>query len=402
MKSKNIAGNKKTGKILFEAGILIMIVNLLSVYGIWQSILNGWRIQGGELCFQAFIKSGGKYVITYLNQESIYISFLSVLFSFLGNKEEIVSIINLILQAGGVFFFYLGAKNLFRFVFPLALTFIAGLLSICFYPVITDSSMHLIWCLSGLVFWFGSKSFVDVSGKFLKRIFLGIFVGILCYIDLTGFFLLTTFLLFILITKEFDLKEKKIQFLHFVWFLLAVINGFFVMFYLWNNFKLNKDTFSYWLNDKLSYFMYEEGLNQYICLGLILIISMIFYAIKHSGKSKNISKTETITVNETQILIDETKNTKVPSSQPVTHKEEVLEETAMYEPSEEEVVAVEIIAEAPEPKINKPIKFIENPLPLPKKHVKKEMTYAFEPTKEQMHYDLNNYRLDDDYDLKDT
>ena len=36
----------------------------------------------------------------------------------------------------------------------------------------------------------------------------------------------------------------------------------------------------------------------------------------------------------------------------------------------------------------------------PKKHVKKEMNYAFEPTPDQMHYDLNNYRFDDDYDLK--
>ena len=49
----------------------------------------------------------------------------------------------------------------------------------------------------------------------------------------------------------------------------------------------------------------------------------------------------------------------------------------------------------------KPVKFIENPLPLPKKHVKKEMNYAFEPTPDQMHYDLNNYQIDDDYDLKD-
>ena len=29
------------------------------------------------------------------------------------------------------------------------------------------------------------------------------------------------------------------------------------------------------------------------------------------------------------------------------------------------------------------------------------MNYAFEPTPDQMHYDLNNYSVDDDYDLKD-
>ena len=51
--------------------------------------------------------------------------------------------------------------------------------------------------------------------------------------------------------------------------------------------------------------------------------------------------------------------------------------------------------------VMKPINFIPNPLPLPKKHVKKEMNYAFEPSADMMHYDYNNYRFDDDYDLKD-
>ncbi len=46
--------------------------------------------------------------------------------------------------------------------------------------------------------------------------------------------------------------------------------------------------------------------------------------------------------------------------------------------------------------------FIPNPLPLPKKHIKKEMNYAFEPPKELMHYDFNNYRAEDDYDLKES
>ena len=79
---------------------------------------------------------------------------------------------------------------------------------------------------------------------------------------------------------------------------------------------------------------------------------------------------------------------------PIEVKETVIEEI-------KETEVQELNVKEPEPEIAKPIKFIENPLPLPKKHVKKEMNYAFEPTPEQMHYDLNNYRIDDDYDLKD-
>ena len=47
------------------------------------------------------------------------------------------------------------------------------------------------------------------------------------------------------------------------------------------------------------------------------------------------------------------------------------------------------------------IQFIPNPLPVPKKHMKKAMDYAFEPPKELMRYDLNNYNVNDDYDLKE-
>ena len=99
MKLRSIAENKKTGKIWLETGIYFIVIALLCTFGIWQSISQNWTITLGGTNFpQGFIKSDGNYYIAYLNQESIYISFLSVLFSFLGNKEEIVSILNLILQ----------------------------------------------------------------------------------------------------------------------------------------------------------------------------------------------------------------------------------------------------------------------------------------------------------------
>ena len=69
MNSENMTGNKKTGKILFELGILILIGTLLSYFGIQQCILYGWKVSMGEGMFsKAFIQTGGNYVITYLNQ----------------------------------------------------------------------------------------------------------------------------------------------------------------------------------------------------------------------------------------------------------------------------------------------------------------------------------------------
>lgn len=45
------------------------------------------------------------------------------------------------------------------------------------------------------------------------------------------------------------------------------------------------------------------------------------------------------------------------------------------------------------------VKFIENPLPLPRKHVKKTMDYKIEVAQEQMKYD-REVREDDDFDLQ--
>lgn len=47
----------------------------------------------------------------------------------------------------------------------------------------------------------------------------------------------------------------------------------------------------------------------------------------------------------------------------------------------------------------KQIEFIENPLPVPKKHVRKTMDYAFIPEESQMKYDIH-VSDNDDYDLK--
>ena len=166
------------------------------------------------------------------------------------------------------------------------------------------------------------------------------------------------------------------------------------MFYLWNNFLFDKYVLQYWFDDKLRFFYQEGGLNQYISLGILLGIILIFYAVKCFRKPL----TATVMVEDLEnledleiIVIDDTVS-EVPIIEAVSEnvKESIQEE--IKEPISEDVK--DVVA-------TKPIKFIENPLPLPKKHVKKEMNYAFEPTPDQMHYDLNNYRFDDDYDLKD-
>ena len=331
---------------------------------------------------KAFIQNGGSYVITYLTQESIYLSFLSVLFSFLGNKEELVLIINLILQLAGILFFFLGSKKLFRFVFPLAVAMISGILSGCFYPIYMDSSMHMIWFLSGFLFWICAKIYCDLSGMYLKYILIGIILGISCYVDMAGCFLAVVFILLTLATKKLTLKDKSLQLLCFF---LCLVNGYFVMFYLWNNFLFDSVLFHQWLADKTRHFMVEEGLNQYISLGIILGISVIFFIIKRREIATENSVAEELVGKNVVTSVEEPTETVLETKMDVVTdvKEEV------QKPS------IEMNKETPE--IPKPIKFIENPLPLPKKHEKKVLDYAVELTDATAEFDIE-VADDDDYD----
>lgn len=62
-------------------------------------------------------------------------------------------------------------------------------------------------------------------------------------------------------------------------------------------------------------------------------------------------------------------------------------------------VAVAALSEAVDPPAAGKVKFIDNPLPLPKKHVKKTMGYQREVPSEEMHYDIE-VDENDDFDME--
>ena len=69
MNSQSMDTRKKTGKLLFEIGILIISITIVVGAGVYQAILNNWRVDSnGELFFQAFIQAGNTFRITYLKR----------------------------------------------------------------------------------------------------------------------------------------------------------------------------------------------------------------------------------------------------------------------------------------------------------------------------------------------
>ena len=132
-------------------------------------------------------------------------------------------------------------------------------------------------------------------------------------------------------------------------------------------------------------------INQYLSIAIVFGIIIIYYLIT-SSKKKTVESPDNVVMDNTS---SEDIAEDIISSEADISRKDVVEENTVEEPTGTQIEITEVIEEP------KPVKFIDNPLPLPKKHVKKEMNYAFEPTPDQMHYDLNNYQIDDDYDLKD-
>ena len=167
------------------------------------------------------------------------------------------------------------------------------------------------------------------------------------------------------------------------------------MFYFWNNFRFDAAVFMKWFQDKISFIYSSDMINQYVSIATVFGIIIIYYLITSSKKKTVESPDNTVVENTSSEDVAE----DIISSEEVTvdniSPKDVVEENTVEETFGTQIEIPEVMEEP------KPIKFIENPLPLPKKHVKKEMNYAFEPTPDQMHYDLNNYQIDDDYDLKD-
>ena len=188
--------------------------------------------------------------------------------------------------------------------------------------------------------------------------------------------------------------EEKKKVLHLVGFFMGWVNAFFVMFYLWNNFALTKENFVIWYYDKISFLCSVHKSSQYVALLGIMTVGLLFYVFL---KVRN---------TESRVKIYENKNVVDANIESMNDSVsvQVTEGVCCLETSENtNTCDIKDNGSSVENEpIDKPvIKFIENPLPLPKKHVKKEMTYAFEPTKDLMHYDLNNYDVEDDYDLKE-
>ena len=80
--------------------------------------------------------------------------------------------------------------------------------SLFYFPVTSDVSIHLIWCISGLVFGVGMMLLKKSTGKLILHIVLGILLGLCCYVDLSGW-MITIYFAILSIGFNGNIKKEK-------------------------------------------------------------------------------------------------------------------------------------------------------------------------------------------------
>ena len=399
MKFFKLDSKPEVGKHIFETGILIMIINLMTAIYIWQSISSGWKVvEGGENFPLALISQHMPDLHIMGNQRDAYIVFLRCVFSFLGNKEPLVLLSNFFLLFAGTAFFYRGSRRKIQSGGSLLIAILTGI-------------MVFTWMSSGLGFGLiclltdkidactNKKKGMAWILTFLEGAVFGCFL----FFDLSSILLIMLGFIFILfpLQKNTAVNEKKVI------KIITVTVGFSLTFCLLTYFVYyvnDSGLFNIynWLNDRISFYDFQKNylfLYQLAALSIIYaaywILHIIYrqtYKIEISESVKNNCKNEKAEEITESIFVSEQKLPEAAKSKSTDKSKSGFEN--------EEAVTVLKESKTELAEEEKKVKLLHNPLPVPKKHVKKVMNYAFEPGKDKMHYDLNNYNVNDDYDLK--
>ena len=154
MKEVKDGQEQNMGKALVEAGVFLLVLNILVAAHLWGAVSGHWQVAGeGLLMDQAWIRQGETLSVDYIDWDLCYVYFLRFLFSFFGNHQQIVVAANIVLQLLGIFLFYRGSRRLVNRISALILVAVMGIISVYDFPVNKDTSGHLTWFVWALIFW---------------------------------------------------------------------------------------------------------------------------------------------------------------------------------------------------------------------------------------------------------
>lgn len=361
-----------------------------------------------------------------------YCSLLQGTFLIFGNRPEVGIWLQIVLQTISCLFFYLGIRRLTG-----RLCAIFTLLFMCFSAVSMDeglkySPLMLYLCIFGLVFWLCADYMVR-SGQeeehpvimWIYTVVLGIFVGALCYIDVSGIVLLLL-LICLGLTKR-EIGKSALWFLRYM--IIVISGGVAFLLILFADGVLSGTSltrvFKAWYMTygtiKLDFSILMIGritevlwLPAIACVGIFsfwrrktgeffspyVLLCLGLAALKFTGITvENMDGTYLMYIFMAALgavaITELFHKPVVPLSVEAVvgfDEEESMEPDVAFDIIEEKTEMIEV--EKNEMNKNEEYK-IENPMPVPKKRERKTMDYAFEPKGIEMVFDIRVSDKDD-------
>lgn len=317
----------------------------------------------------------------------IYTGGLRLLFWFVGNKEMMAVYAQAVLQILTLSFFFLALERmcgvLLSAIVLLAVLFLDK--GLWLMGELTPGNLLLL--LGSVYFLFLAVAIKRAEKKKSRFFFVcgffwtGAVCGMLAALDSYGLVLLALSFFFIVLSRKLP-----------VGFLLGAAAGMNGVFFAKS--CLYGLSFTAPYREYYNSYFYAENWNPFVRFGtssmalnfllLLFLAGGLFFFIRRSVAAKKLSGT----AQESRIpdiSVTDIESLPVPKLRTV-----VSEETKESGQTDESDKAGS----------KRRVQYIENPLPVPKKHVKKEMTYAFEPDEAHMCYDLKDIPQDSDYDIE--
>lgn len=421
-------------------GLLFLILLFLGTRG--YILFNGMSPSLENPYYTSAIVGSSYDTASFSTLSNIYIYLLSILFSLLGNKIILGVYLQIVLQGITYLLLYFTVKNVNGRVYAFAVTAALTLWSTFFDSLQKLSPVYLLFFLLIAVIWYMTITWKVLFQKkgngiqqFLLVLLISILTGCLCYLDMLGMCLLVIGLAGFLSCRSDEKSEMdKSAMVAISVFLLVSVISFFA--FLWmesfvsgTDFLTNLTVF---YTHRISQIQYEwsyifPSIYVELSMGMLFLAAGWIVGYWLSGKDENLfyilllagtaccsifvhgemdygllSQFSWIVL----IIVSVVSFCTYYGEKQVTPMKEndVKQEMKVSSEGEAEsgITGNENQEEKTEPGIreNAPFVPIPNPLPLPKKHVHKEMDYGIEIDESQMHYDLEQIPDDDDYDLK--
>ena len=362
--------------------------------------------------------------------QQVYLYMLRGLFTIFGNVWQVGSIAQRVLFDAGALVFYFAIRKINGRVGSLGI--IACVLCLPWLlPVTYVYGPQMLYFLLFSVGLYYTNSFVmdcrkkDENGLLLvlQGIITGLYAGVLVYLDLFSVVLALPVIFLPLLAREGAGVAKGIV-VSLVWVLSVVLSVFGCGFgesYLAG--AELQDVMLQWLENgyhqlfwdhrQVSYISPETLLrDRHIWLGVIMaavylsvfLYFVIYLLFKRTTRAVRNLDVEALLGGRAEELPEKALEPEKKVAEEVVAEAIMPEKNGSTESVKEvaEEKAEEVLKTGQEeaPVEQKPaVTFIENPLPLPKKHVRKTLGYAFEPDFEDMDYDTSVSEKDD-YDIK--